>query len=157
MGFYLWLEGLGLFTWVRESPTVWGFPTVLTLHTFSMAVLVGASAVLSLRILGVGATIPLAPLRSLFPMFWAGWWVSLVTGLLLFGAAATQRGVQGIFFAKLLLVAAGTAIVVLIKRHGYGPRADQVAVSRTAQRLALTLLLVWVVAITAGRLLAYVV
>lgn len=157
MDFYLWLEGLGLFTWVRESPTVWGFPTVLTLHTFSMSVLVGASAVLSLRMLGVGATIPIAPLRPLFSMFWAGWWVSLVTGVLLFGAAATQRGVQGIFFAKLLLVAAGTVLVVLIKRDGFGPDADQVAVSRTARRLSLGLLLVWVVAITAGRLLAYVV
>jgi hypothetical protein len=156
MDLYLWIEALGPSTWVREAPTVWGYPTVLTLHTFGMSVLVGTSAVLSLRILGVGGSIPLAPLRTLFPVVWVGWWVSFVTGALLFGAAATVRGMQGLFLAKLLIVAAGTAIVVLIKRQGYGPNADQVAVSRTTRHLALLLLLVWVVAITAGRLLAYV-
>ena len=66
MDFYLWLEELALSTWVREAPTVWGYPTVLTLHTFGMSVLVGTSAVLSLRILGVGGTIPLAPLARDF-------------------------------------------------------------------------------------------
>ncbi len=156
MDVYLWIEGLAVSTWVREAPTVWGYPTILTLHTVAMAVLVGASAVLSLRILGLGSTIPLAPLRGLFRMVWVGWWVSLVTGAMLFGAAASTRGTQGLFLAKLLVVAAGIAIVVLIKRHGYGPSADQVVVSRTARRLALLSLLAWVVAITAGRLLAYV-
>jgi len=156
MDFYVWLEGRAVSTWVREASTLWGYPTILTLHTLGMAALVGTSAVLSLRILGVGGTIPLASLRVLFRVVWVGWWVSFVTGALLFGADASTRGTQGLFLVKLLVVAAGIAIVVLIRRHGYGPSADQVVVSRTARRLAVVLLLAWVVAITAGRLLAYV-
>ena len=121
MGFYLWLEGLALFTWVREAPTVWGFPTVLTLHTFSMSVLVGASVVLSLRILGVGATIPLAPLRSLFPMVWVAWWVSLATGLLLFGGSIGDR------FGRRRWLFVGMAI--------FGLAAVGAALSTTAEAL----------------------
>jgi len=156
MDVYLWVEGLAVSTWVREAPTIWGYPTILTFHTVAMAVLVGTSAVLSLRILGLGSTIPIAPLGGLFPMVWVGWWVSLVTGAMLFGAAATTRGTQWLFLVKLLVVAAGVAIAVLVKRHGYGPSADQVVVSRTARRLALLSLFTWVVAIMTGRLLAYV-
>ena len=28
-----WLEATALATWVRESPSLWAYPTVLTLHT----------------------------------------------------------------------------------------------------------------------------
>ena len=156
MDFYLWLEGTALSTWVREAPTIWAYATILTLHTFGMGVLVGASTVLSLRLLGVGRTIPLAPLYVLFRVVWVGFWINLVTGAMLFGADASTRGTQGLFLAKLLFVAVGVATVILIKRHVYRSSADQVVVSNTAKRLALLSLLAWVVAITAGRLLAYV-
>ena len=43
---------------LRESPSVWAHPTVLTLHTMGMAVLVGASWVLDLRLLGISPQHP---------------------------------------------------------------------------------------------------
>jgi hypothetical protein len=156
MDVYLWIEELTVSTWVRESPTVWGYPTVLMLHTVGMATLVGTSAVVSLRILGVGRTIPLAPLRALFPVVWMGGGLSLATGALLFGADATTRGTQGLFFVKLAIVATGVATVALTQRHVVGVAADTGMVSPTAQRLAFVSLLAWVIAIAAGRLLAYV-
>ena len=156
MDVYLWLEGWTVSTWVRESPTVWGYPTILMLHTLGMGLLAGTSAVLSLRILGVGRTIPLAPLRGLFPVLWAGGGMSLVTGALLFGADASHRGTQGLFVAKLAIVATGVVTVVLTRRHVFGRTGDEAVVTRTAQRLAFVSLLAWVVAIAAGRLLAYV-
>lgn len=158
MNFYLWLEAQTVSTWVREAPTIWGYPTVLMLHTLGMALLVGTSAVVSLRILGVGRTIPLAPLRGLFPVVWAGGWISLVTGAMLFVAAASTRGTQELFFAKLAIVATGVMTVVLTRRHVFGVAgaSDKAVVSRTAQRLAFVSLLTWVVAIAAGRLLAYI-
>ena len=58
MGVLVWLESLPLAVWVRESPSVWAQPTVLTLHTMGMAVLVGASWVLDLRLLGISRNIP---------------------------------------------------------------------------------------------------
>jgi len=60
MGFLAWLEALPLSIWVHESPSVWAQPTVLTLHTMGMGVLVGASWVLDLRLLGIGGASLLA-------------------------------------------------------------------------------------------------
>jgi hypothetical protein len=156
MDLFTWLEGSAMSTWVREAPTIWAFATIITLHTFGMGVLVGASAVLNLRLLGVGRTIPIAPMRALFPVMWTGFWLNLVTGSVLFAADATSRGTQWLFFVKMFFVAAGVATMILIKRDTYGPNAAPVVVSGTAKRLAVVSLLVWLVAITAGRLLAYV-
>jgi hypothetical protein len=154
--FYMWLEGSALATWVREAPTILAFATILTLHTFGMGVLVGASMVLSLRLLGVGGNVPLVPLRILFRVIWVGFWLNLVTGSLLFTADATTRGVQPLYYIKLFFVAIGVASVMLIERHVYSGSTDPPVVSATAKRLAFLSLVAWVVAITAGRLLAYV-
>ncbi len=61
------LENSGFGTWLRESPSIWAYPAVLTLHTIGLGVLVGGNAVLDLRLLGWGRAIPLAPLEKLFP------------------------------------------------------------------------------------------
>ncbi|MDQ5841170.1 MAG: hypothetical protein M3537_08530 [Chloroflexota bacterium] len=153
---FTWLEESAMSTWVREAPTIWAFATILTLHTFGMGVLVGASAVVSLRLLGVARTIPLAGLRTLFRVMWVGFWLNLVTGSVLFAADASARGTQGLFYVKLLFVATGVTTIILIKRRLYSAKADPVVVSGATKNLAILSLLVWVVAITAGRLLAYV-
>ena len=156
MDVFTWLEESAMSTWVREAPTIWAFATIITLHTFGMGVLVGASAVLDLPLLGVGRTIPLAPLRALFPVMWTGFWLNLVTGSVLFAADAASRGTQWLFFWKMLFVAAGVATMILIKRDSYGADANPVVVSGTTKRLAVLSLLVWVAAVVTGRLLAYV-
>lgn len=156
MDLFTWLEGSALSTWVREAPTIWAFATIITLHTFGMGVLVGASAVVDLRLLGIGRTIPLAPLRSLFPVMWAGFWLNLVTGSVLFAADASSRGTQWLFFVKLSFVAVGVTTMVLIKRHLYGGNAEPAVATGAMKRLAAVSLLVWVVAVVTGRLLAYV-
>jgi hypothetical protein len=45
--------------WFLGSESIWTYPTVLTLHTIGMAILVGASFVVNLRILEVAGGIPL--------------------------------------------------------------------------------------------------
>ena len=62
----LWLEQCALPTWVRESGSVWSDPTVLTLHTLGLGVLVGASAVVDLRVLGYARQFPIAGLPNAF-------------------------------------------------------------------------------------------
>ena len=134
--FFLWLEVSALATWVREAPSIWAYATVLTLHTFGMGVLVGASAVLSLRLLGVGGAMPLAPMRLLFRVVWVGFWINLATGTLLFMADATTRGTQLLFIVKLMFVAVGVASVVQIERRLYSANTEPVAVSGTVRGLA---------------------
>jgi len=121
-----------------------------------MMLLAGASAVLDLRLLGIAPGIPLAALRSLFPLMWAGFWVNLVTGSMLFASEATSKGSTPLFFFKLGCVAVGVATLLLIRREVYGGSAEPAGVSITARHLAVVSLAAWMAAITAGRLLAYV-
>ena len=150
------LQNTGVSVWVREANSLLAFPGILTLHTMGLGLLVGAAAVLNLRLLGMGGRVPLAPMRELFRLMWIGFVVNAVTGTLLFAADAVRRGTSVLFLAKLLLVAGGILTMVLIKRNVFGPSADPVKPSTTAKRLALASLLIWSAAITAGRLLAYV-
>ena len=52
---------------MRESPSVWAFPTILTLHTIGLGILVGASWLLDLRLLGFSRNTPLSAFRWVFP------------------------------------------------------------------------------------------
>ena len=156
MNLFSWLETSAFSTWVREAPTIWAFSTILTLHTFGMGVLVGAAALLDLRLLGIGRTMPLAPLQSLFRIMWTGFWLNLVTGTILFAADATSRGTQWLFFVKMIFVVVGVATMILIRRQVYGGRTEPTVVPASVRGLAMLSLGAWILAITAGRLLAYV-
>ena len=46
------IEGSTLAAWVRESPSIWAYATILTLHTVGLAIVVGANVVVDLRLLG---------------------------------------------------------------------------------------------------------
>jgi hypothetical protein len=111
--------------------------------------------VVNLRLLGIGSRQPVEPLRPLFRIMWVGFWVNLVTGSLLFAADAGVRGTSVLFLAKMAFVALGVATVVMIKRAVFDGPADRASAAR-GKRLALLSLLAWTVAITFGRLLAYV-
>ena len=142
--------------WLLGSNSIWAYPTVLTLHTFGMMVLVGAALMVDLRLLGFGRAIPLGSMSNLFRVMWGAFWLNLVTGTMLFIADATKRATQPLFLVKLALVAAGIVTMVMIKRSLFDGRAEPVVIGTSARRLAITSLLVWSAAITAGRLLAYV-
>ena len=149
-----WLEATSCATWLREADTIWAFPMVLTLHTFGLGLLVGSCAVIDLRLLGICGHIPLAPLRVFFRVMWAGFWLSLVTGLSLFAAYATMRASSPVFYAKLLFVCLGVSTVVLLRRHVCDAPSNVPAVV-PVKLLAVLSLAAWTAAITAGRLLAY--
>jgi hypothetical protein len=159
MGLLIWLESLPLSVWVHESPSVWAQPTVLTLHTMGMAVLVGASWVLDLRLLGISRNIPLSAFRWVFRAVAISLFVNLVTGVLLFMGRATLWGTAIPFLIKICLVVASAATLLPLRsyvlRSDDGP-LDQREVSR-ARLLAIISIVTWTGAITAGRLLAYTV
>jgi hypothetical protein len=149
-----WLEATRVSILIRESDTIWGYPTILTLHTFGMGLLVGPAAVINLLLLGIGGRTPLAPTRTLFGLMWVGFWLNAITGMILFAAQATTRGTSALFLAKLLLVALGMAITVLIKRTVIDAPADQAA-RANRKLLASVSLFAWSATVISGRLLAY--
>ena len=150
------LQESGLSTWLRESDSLWALPTILTLHTLGLGVLVGSSWAFDLRVLGIGRTIPLAPYRTLFKIMWFGFWINFVTGMLLFAADAARKAGSTLFLLKMLFVIIGVVMLVLIRKHVYttdGAPAEPV--SGTAKALAVVSIAAWTAAIGAGRLLAY--
>jgi hypothetical protein len=157
MGVLVWLESLPLAVWVHESPSVWAQPTVLTLHTMGMAVLVGASWVLDLRLLGISRNVPLSAFRWVFRTVAISLLVNTVTGVLLFAARATLWGTAFPFLVKMFLVVASAATLLPLRSYVLESGPDQREVSSHARRLAIISIVTWAGAITAGRLLAYTV
>jgi predicted ferric reductase len=157
MGVLVWLESLPLSVWVHESPSVWAQPTVLTLHTMGMGVLVGASWVLDLRLLGISRNIPLSAFRWVFRAVAISLIVNVVTGILLFAARATTWGMAIPFLIKILLVIASAATLLPLRSYVLRGDPNQVEVSGNARLLAIASIAAWSGAITAGRLLAYLV
>jgi hypothetical protein len=151
-----WLDQSAFSQWLLGSNSIWAYPTVLTLHTFGMMVLVGAALMVDLRLLGFARAIPLGSMRKLFGVMWGAFWLNLVTGTMLFIADATKRATQPLFLVKLTLVALGVVTIVAIKRSMFDGRQEPVVIPPPAKRLAIASLLVWCAAITSGRLLAYV-
>jgi hypothetical protein len=149
------LESSSLATWLRESNTIWAYPMVLTLHTVGLALLVGANATLDLRLLGFGRSIPLAVMERSFRVMWIGFWINAASGALLFVADATTKGSTRLFAMKLGLVVLGVVVIMATRRVAFGKDAEGVTVSGLAKGLAALSLVIWVAAIAAGRLMAY--
>ena len=158
MGVLVWLESQPLAIWVHESPSVWAQPTILTLHTMGMAVLVGACWVLDLRLLGISRHIPLSGFRWVFRVVAVGLIVNVVTGVLLFAQRATTLGTAVPFLIKICLVVASVATLLPLRAYVLQSDAEpRPEISGSARLLALASIVAWTGAITAGRLLAYLV
>ena len=150
------LESSSIATWLRESNTIWAYPMVLTLHTLGLALLVGANTTLDLRLLGFGRSIPMAVMERSFRVMWIGFWINAASGALLFAADATTKGSTRLFAMKLGLVVLGVVVIMATRRVAFGKDADGTSVSGLAKGLAALSLVIWVAAIAAGRLMAYV-
>jgi hypothetical protein len=148
------LEASAFGSWLRESGSIWAYPAVLTLHTMGLGVLVGASSVLDLRLLGCASRIPLEPLERLFPIMWLGFWVNATSGVALFVADATTKGTTTVFMAKLAFVAIAIWVMRRTRMVVYG--RGRAAAGRSGRLLAAASLALWIAAIVTGRYMAYV-
>lgn len=149
-----WLEGTALAAWVRESPSIWAYPTVLTLHTVGLGIVVGASAVVDLRLLGYAPRIRLAALLPLFRLMAWAFALNATTGILLFIADATTKSHQTVFYVKLSMIFLALWCTFATRRIVRAD-ADAAAATGSSRRFALLSLVLWAGAITAGRLMAY--
>jgi len=134
-----------------------GGPTLLALHSVGMAVVVGLSLMITLRLHRIlpGPRLELIP-RLLTLAGW-GFVLNLVTGLGVFITRGPEYIVSGIFLAKMALVVVGAGLTVwLWSRLGPPTRAAGVpAVDGVAKAVSLGATLAWFGAVVAGRLIAY--
>lgn len=157
MEFLSWLQESSIAIWVAESESLWAYPTILALHTFGLAFLVGANVVIDFRLLGLSRDTPIGPLKKLFPTMWVGLAINTVTGLLLFAASARLKAVMIMFYIKLGCIALALIAAVRIRRVVFDAAAEPAsAVPDGARRLAVLSIVLWTGAIIAGRLMAYV-
>ncbi len=154
MDFLIWLEHTAFSTYLRESSSIWGYPIVLILHGMGMAIVVGFSTMVGLRILGFAPRIPLEPMGKFFPLIFTGFWINAITGVALVMCSATMMLTNWVMYIKFASIAVAVVCLHLIKTQVFPSRADA-SVPANARLLAGTLLFVWAVAITAGRLTAY--
>ncbi len=152
MQFLASVENTRFSIWVRESSSLWAYPTILFMHT------VGLNAAIDLRILGFARRMPLAPMERFFGIMWAAFWVNAVSGTMLLVADATTKLTNTVFYIKLGFIALGVVNMVLIRRRIFRDPAldvDARPIGRFGRLLAATSLVFWGGAITAGRLMAY--
>jgi hypothetical protein len=157
MDFLSLIEHSRFCQWVTGSSSVFAFPSILLLHTIGMGIVVGVNAGIDLRILGFAPAVPLSPMERFFPLLWLGFWVNAVTGTILLAADATTKVTNPDFWMKMVFIA--LAIVNLRmqrKRVFQDPLIDKKPMSSNARILAVSNLIFWLGAITAGRLLAYI-
>jgi len=146
----------GAFTeWFLGSESIWTYPTVLTLHTVGMAILVGASFVIHLRILQVAGAIPLRRLLPLYRFIWIGFAINLLSGLILFATEAADRIADPVFYVKMVSIAAALWLGGVVKRRVIVRPSAPEATTLASRSMAAASLALWATAIVAGRLMAY--
>lgn len=156
MDFLHWIEQTGLSIWIREADSLWAYPAIITFHSAGLAVMVGLSAVIALRILGFAPGLPLAAMEKLYPMMWLGFWVNATSGVALMVADPVKMVTNPLLSIKLLLIAAAIGSLVLIRRRVLrSPDVQASVVPAGGKALAIASLALWIAATTAGRLTAY--
>jgi len=155
--FLLWLASTGVARWINESETVFGYSGILFLHTLGLAVAVGASVVVDLRMLGAASRISITALLPVFRFMWIGFVLNALSGALLFAADAPRKAANPLFEFKLVLIAMAVAVMAMMERSLLKSEsaAALVASERRLTRLAIASLVIWTAAIAAGRLVAY--
>ena len=146
------LESTAVATWVRESLSLWAFPTMIALHAIGMAVLVGLNVAICLLLLSSKPRAPMASVQTFFWFIWLALAVNVVSGTLLLMANATELLVLPVFYIKILFV------VLLKLQQGVATEVNYADADLSQKRLrilSVMCLSTWMIALVAGRLTAY--
>ncbi len=156
MEYLVWIESTAIATWVRESLSLWAYPTIIALHALGMAFLVGLNVAIDLRILGIAPELPLPPLEKFFRFMWWALGINAVSGTLLIMAYAEKMLTMPVFYFKLGFVIVAVVLLVRLKQRVFAAPeslADGI-VPHGGKVLASTSLVFWAATLIAGRLTA---
>jgi hypothetical protein len=148
------IEQMQLSTWIREGGDLYGYALILFMHTIGLGLVAGITCMMNLRLLGF-TSMPVKSLTKLYPLIWYGFYLNLVTGILLIMADATTKLMNWDFWVKMLLIFVGLLVQKRIQAKMLAVPSDD-AFPSGIRGLAWLSLACWFGAILAGRLLAYV-
>src|SRR5215471_17966039 len=156
MGFFEWLDDTPLSHFVAE--TLWAYPTLETMHTIGMALLIGSLGLIDLRVLGFKPELPLLETQRLLPLAWLGFTLNAFSGTLLFISDSVMFYSSYTFRIKIALIILGGINAALLGHKVFQTSASGAASlppTVGAKWIAGTSLVFWFGAIIAGRLVAY--
>ncbi len=153
------IENSAYAVWVRESPSIFAYTAILSLHAIGLAIIVGINTLVALRLLGFVPGIPLQPLRKLFPWMYLGFAINLFSGTSLLVANLTNDLGNWLFLAKLVFILFAminlelTRMYVFDKPAAAGAAAG--ALPKHSGTFAVASIVLWSFAMVAGRFTAY--
>lgn len=151
------MERSGFSQWVRESESLFALPGILLVHTIGMGLVVGINAVIDLKVVGFAPALRLQSMEKFLPVLWLGFWMNAVTGAILLVADARRLTANPDFYIKMVFIGLALMSLGLLKAQVFSRPPDGNALpSMKAKVLAVSSMIFWLGAITAGRLLAYV-
>ena len=156
MGFIAWIENTSLAEMVRVS--AYGYPVMITLHSLGLAIMVGLSVILSLRVIGLFPAIPYSALQKLLKVAWVGFIINFISGSSLFASQATAFIVDWVFLLKMAMVIVGAIMVGVMQSMINTALASGGGSAESSGALKLVAWLAigaWTIGMVAGRLIAY--
>lgn len=152
-----WIKNLPFSAAIAASDSIWwGYAWWLFVHALGMGLTAGIAFIVCLRVLGVGRQIPLSSFRVLFRVFWMGFYVNLLSGVILFMTDATGIARVWELYAKLACLGLALGLLSRLRRFIDSDQSDGPIPPR-ARTLAYASILLWLAVITSGRLIAYAV
>jgi hypothetical protein len=155
-----WLESTSVGADVRNSD--WLFPVIESLHMLGIVLLVGATGLFDLRLLGRGPfrQQPASQVaRQVMPWVWGSFAGMFITGSLMFTSEATRCYQSWCFRAKMVLLLMAGLNAFIFQFGAYRQVANWDEAARKppagARVAAWTSLVLWVVIVFAGRGIAY--
>jgi len=156
---------VGFFSWIYETPlaeyiriSAYGYPAMITLHSLGLAIMVGLSVVLSLRVLGFFGTIPYSSLHRLLKVAWIGFTINFLSGSCLFSAAAEDLIRNEVFLTKMGLVILGAILVATMQnmiKTALATGNAEVKASTGLRVVATLTIASWTAGMVTGRFTAY--
>lgn len=134
-----------------------GFPVLIALHSVGMAVVVGMSLMVTLRLSGFITDIGAELLPRLLRIAVAGFVLNFLTGVALFITRGPEYLGSLMFLFKMLLVGIGTVILFRLQRRLGRRQRDETTIlaDGTSRSMSLVSTTVLFAAVVAGRLIAY--
>ncbi|MCJ8158188.1 hypothetical protein [Sphingomonas sp. LaA6.9] len=142
--------------WARGS--AWAYPAANLIHLLGLVLILGGTALLDLRIIGIFRALPVAALsRAVLPLALAGLALMMASGAVLFAADAESLARSPLLRWKLMLIliALINALAFRLLWNRAASAWDTVPAPQAARAMALASLMLWLGIASAGRLIAY--
>ena len=149
------LEATALSKGLRTS--IWLYPIINTLHIVGLGLLLGATVVLDLRLLGWRRSVSVASLAPvLLPIAGSGLAIAVAAGMLLFIARPLDYVFNNLFQIKLaLLVLALLNIWWCMHSAAWQQAVSSGQINARIKTSAALSLLLWLAIVFAGRMIGY--